>query len=146
MGHVLVERHPEDSYAGRCPYHGRCAEGMASGPALAERFGARPEELDPERQGEAAALAGFYLGQVAATLVCTLSPQRLVVGGGVPHLPGMLEQMRSAMVARLGGYLRRPEILEHPETYVVAPALGDDAGVLGAVALGLDALGRVGRG
>lgn len=141
MGHVLVERHPDDDYAGRCPYHGRCAEGMASGPAFADRYGTRLELLDPGRQAEAAQLAGYYIGQVTAALVLMLSPQRIVVGGGVPHLTGALEATRAAMVGRLGGYISRPEVVGGAADFVVPPGLGDDAGVLGAIALGLDVNG-----
>ncbi|MCH8611792.1 ROK family protein [Arsenicicoccus dermatophilus] len=140
MGHLMVNPHPADDYPGRCPYHGRCVEGMASGPAFADRFGARLETLDPDRQRQAAGLAGYYVGQLIAGIVLTLSPHRIVVGGGVPHLAGALEAMRGELVDRLGGYVRRPEILGGAGEYVVAPGLGDDAGVLGAVALGLDAL------
>lgn len=136
MGHVRVEPRDDDDFPGACPFHGRCAEGMANGPALAERFGGRLETLGREQQAEAARLAGFYVGQVVATLVCTLSPQRVVIGGGVAHLEGFLDEVRAVMVDRLGGYIRRPEILERPEGLVVPPGLGDDAGVLGCVALG----------
>ncbi|AKT52521.1 ROK family protein [Arsenicicoccus sp. oral taxon 190] len=145
MGHILVEPHPDDDYEGRCPFHGRCAEGMASGPAFADRYGTRLELLDPDRQAEAGRLAGFYVGQVLAALVLVLAPQRIVVGGGVPHLPGMLDATREALVERLGGYIRRPEITERAGEFVVTPGLGDDAGVLGAVALGLDGLQPAGR-
>ena len=136
MGHIRVPRHADDPYAGRCPFHGDCLEGLASGPAVAERWGVPGENLDP--QHEAWDLEAYYLGAMAAHLTLTLSPQRLVLGGSVLKVPGLLSRIRSNMLKELGGYVAGLDELG-VESYLVSPALGDRAGVLGALALALDA-------
>lgn len=135
MGHLQVVRHPDDAYAGGCPFHGDCVEGMAAGPALQERWGAPAQYLAGDDLRRAVDIEAHYLAQLAAAMTYILSPERLVFGGGVMHLDGLLDGLRSHLLVRLNGYLRVPEITDHVEGYVVAPALGDRAGVLGAIAL-----------
>lgn len=123
MGHIRV---PHDgSFAGVCPFHGDCLEGMACGKALEIRCGKHAEELcddDPVWQEEARLLAHGLVN-----FICTLSPQLIVMGGGVMKHPGIFAMLRSNVAGLLNDYVPIPEI--------VPPALGDDAGVLGAVAL-----------
>lgn len=135
MGHVAVVRHPDDSYAGRCPFHGDCLEGMAAGPAVQERWGRPAQELADDDLRRAVAIEAEYLAQLAAATTYILSPERLIFGGGVMNLQGLLDGLRHRLVERLSGYLKVPAITEHVTRYVVAPKLGDRAGVLGAVAL-----------
>jgi fructokinase len=135
MGHVPIARHAEDRYAGSCPFHGDCLEGLAAGPAIAQRWGMPAQELQGDQLRQAVAIEADYLSQMAATLTYVLSPARLIFGGGVMHLDGLIDVMRTRLVERLNDYLDLPEITEHVDTYVVAPALGDRAGVLGAIAL-----------
>ncbi len=135
MGHVPVARHTEDTYAGRCPFHGDCLEGLAAGPAIAERWGMPAQDLAGEELRRAVDLEAEYLSQMAAAVTYILSPARLIFGGGVMHLDGLLDVMRARLVDRLNGYLDVPEITDHVDSYVVSPALGDHAGVLGAIAL-----------
>ena len=135
MGHVPVARHPEDAYAGRCPFHGDCLEGLAAGPAIAERWGMPAQDLAGEELRRAVDLEAEYLSQMAAAVTYILSPARLIFGGGVMHVDGLLDAMRARLVDRLNGYLDVPEITDNVDSYVVGPALADHAGVLGAIAL-----------
>ncbi len=125
MGHMRIPRDPDDDFAGACPFHGDCLEGLASAPALRARRGLPPEALavdDPVWTFEAR-----YLAIALANIVTVLSPERIVLGGGVIRHPPLLARVRAEMVALLGGYVRAAD--------VVAPALGERAGVLGALAL-----------
>jgi fructokinase len=135
MGHVPVARHPDDTYAGRCPFHGDCLEGLAAGPAIAERWGTPAQDLAGDQLRRAVDLEADYLSQMAAATTYILSPARLIFGGGVMHLDGLLDAMRLRLIDRLNAYLDVPEITEHVDSYVVRPVLGDHAGALGAIAL-----------
>lgn len=138
IGHVYLRRHPLDlEFRGVCPFHGDCAEGVASGPAILARAGAPLQQLDeahPQWEIEA-----DYLGQLCAQLVVTVSPRRIVIGGGVMSQPRLLPLIRPRLRHWLGGYIDRSEILTGTDQYVVAPELGDNAGVLGALILALRA-------
>jgi fructokinase len=132
MGHMLLARAPGDSRPSGCPFHEDCLEGLASGYAIQVRFG-EPETLPPEH--EAWALEAAYLGQALATIVTILSPQRIIIGGGVMHQPHLLARIRQACAQVLHGYLPRLKAPSDFESYIVPPALGDKAGVIGALRL-----------
>jgi fructokinase len=138
IGHIHPRRHPLDvNFAGHCPFHGDCLEGLASGPAILARCGADLAHLDaahPQWQIQA-----DYLGQLCAQLVLTLSPQRIVMGGGVMTQTRLFPAIRERMLHWLGGYIDRRELHSESERYVVPPALGAKAGVLGALCLAVDA-------
>ena len=137
MGHVRVRRAIGDDFAGVCAFHGDCVEGLASGPAIEARLGASlsyGDANDPRRVHVYDAL-----GQALANYLFTLSPHRIVVGGGVSKAPGFHETLRLSLKNWVGGYVDAPQL--DRDDYVVAPALGDEAGVLGAIALALDMLG-----
>jgi len=138
IGHILPRRHALDAgFDGICPFHRDCLEGLASGPAIVARSGAELQHLDAgHRQWE---LEADYLGQLCAQLVLTLSPQRIVMGGGVMTQLRLLPLIHRRMLHWLGGYIERREILEEIDRFVVAPALGAQAGVLGALSLAIDA-------
>lgn len=132
-GHILVPHdRTADPFAGSCPVHGNCLEGLASGSAIRARFGA---SLDTLGDAEGELIAG-YLAQLAATLVLLHMPDRLVFGGGVLKTPGLIERVRRKTVAKLGGYIRHPRLDAGLATYIALPTLGDDAGITGAVELG----------
>lgn len=138
MGHIPVTPAIQAAGPGVCPYHGGwCLEGVASGPALARRAG-RPAPTipadDPIWEDEARAL-----GFAAATIALTLSPERIIFGGGVLKQEQLYPRIRHHCLAALNGYLRVPAITDHIDTYIAAPGLGDRAGALGALALGIDA-------
>ena len=133
MGHMRIPRHPDDAYAGGCPYHGDCLEGLASGPEIAKRWGRPADDLGEDAQA-ALELEAFYLGTAMANLTVVISPQRIILGGGVLGMPGLLEATRSWMVESLGGY----EFGGDASDYLVAPGLGGRSGVLGAIAMAAD--------
>lgn len=133
IGHLSVPREPGDDYPGRCPFHRDCLEGMTSGPALAERFGARLEELAPAAREEARALAAGYLASGLRNIVYALAPERIVIGGGVASLEGLHALVHARLLEVLGRY---PGLPEHASPgFVVPPGLGGEAGIVGALVL-----------
>lgn len=129
MGHVRLPRHPHDAgFAGICPFHGDCLEGLASGPAIQARWGVPLSALDAGHPAHA--VIAWYLGQFVATIQAMLSPRRIVLGGGVLATPGLLARIRHEAAEAGQGYF--PGV---PEDIIVAPGLGDNAGLCGALAL-----------
>jgi fructokinase len=125
FGHLLVPHDRDaDPFDGVCPYHGDCWEGLASGPAMAARWGKRAEELDGDTPWE---LEAHYLALGLVSVVSVLSPERIVLGGGVGSEPRLHPLVATELDRLLAGYVPAPE--------VVVPALGPRAGVLGAIAL-----------
>jgi fructokinase len=127
MGHIRI---PHDSaadpYAGGCPYHGDCLEGLASGPAIQARWGMPGWNLPSDHP--AWALEARYLALGIANLICTLSPERILIGGGVMRQTQLYEMVRREVERILAGYVEKlPPI--------TPPGLGEFAGVLGALAL-----------
>lgn len=135
IGHIRPPRHPDDhGFAGICPFHGDCLEGLASGPAIKARWGASLSELPSDHVSHA--IIAWYLAQLTVTLQSVLEPGRIIFGGGVMATPGLLERVRE-VAGQLGkGYFRG-----NAKDIIVAPALGDRAGLLGGLALAQDALG-----
>jgi fructokinase len=126
IGHMRIPHDVvRDPFAGSCPYHGDCFEGLASGTAIRARWGRGGEELADEP--EVWELEGEYLALGVVNVICALSPQLVILGGGVLKQPGLLEAVRELVPALLAGYVAAPEI--------VTPALDDRAGVLGAIEL-----------
>ena len=141
LGHIYPRRHVADTFAGVCPFHGDCLEGLASGPAIVARCGHELKDLDaghPQWDLEA-----DYLGQLCALSVLALSPQRIVMGGGVMIETRLFPLIRQRLLHWLGGYIDRNEILDAGDDYVVPAALGEHAGVLGCIALAVDAAAAV---
>ena len=134
MGHFHVPHDRErDPYPGGCPYHGDCLEGLANGPALEDRWGQPPETLPEDHPGWE--LEAEYLALGLMNFICTLSPQRIILGGGVMKQRHLFPLVRQRVQALLNGYIQAPAIIEQIDEYIVPPALGDRAGVLGALAL-----------
>ncbi len=137
MGHIrLTHDWQADSYAGFCPFHGDCFEGLAAGPAIKLRWGSPAETLPPDHL--AWELEAHYVALALSDLICTLSPKRIVLGGGVLEHPGLVERVRVRVQELLNGYVQSPVILKHIDEYIVRPGLGSRAGVLGAIALALN--------
>jgi fructokinase len=135
MGHVRIPHDRQrDPFAGRCPFHGDCLEGLASGPALAERWGTPPESLAPDHP--AWELEAEYLALALVNFICTLSPERIVLGGGVLQQEGLYQRVREKVLDCLNNYVRSPAIIGAIDDFIVPPSLGNRAGVLGAIALG----------
>ncbi len=138
MGHMRIPRHPDDDFPGTCPFHGDCLEGMAAGVAIEARWGRRGEDLGPQT-APAVELEAWYLGTALANLCLSLSPERIILGGGVTKLPHLLDGVRQRFLDSLNGYVTIPEVLD-VGSFIVAPALGSRAGVLGALVLAERAL------
>lgn len=133
MGHVIVGRAPGDDYPGGCPFHGACLEGMASGPALAERWGGPLEELEGARLSQAVELEATYLADGLRDIIYTIAPERVVIGGGIAALPGLFPRLRAKLAEALASY---PGLPEHStEDFVTPAALGASAGPAGALVL-----------
>jgi fructokinase len=134
MGHVRVPHdRTRDPFDGTCPHHGDCWEGLASAPALAARWGREAEALPDDHP--AWELEAHYLALGLTSVVLVLSPERIVLGGGVMTRMQLYPAVRRELAALIGGYLRTPALGAGIEAYVVPPALGDRAGVLGALAI-----------
>ena len=140
MGHMLLRPHADDPAPhGFCPYHDGCLEGMACGKAIEQRWGVPARELPPEHI--AWRIEAEYLAQMCVNTIVMLSPQRIVLGGGVMHQEHLFPMVRRRTLELLGGYVAHPAILEHIDSYIVPPALGNNSGAVGSLLLAVRALG-----
>ena len=134
MGHILLRPDPRDPAPdGFCPFHKGCVEGLASGPAIQKRWGMSARELTEDHVGWD--IEADYLAQLCANTILMLSPKRIVLGGGVMHQTHLFPRIRRKTLEKLNGYVAHPAILEHMDSYIVPPALGDNAGAAGALLL-----------
>jgi fructokinase len=139
MGHILLPHdHERDPFGGVCPYHEDCLEGLATGPALEARWGQRAETLPDDHP--AWELEAHYLALGLVNIITTLSPQKIIMGGGVMQKTQLFPLVRQEVQTTLNGYIQVPELLNEIENYIVPPALGGKAGVLGAIAIAQEAL------
>jgi fructokinase len=133
-GHMrLPHDRKKDPFPGNCPFHGDCFEGMASGPALAHRW-RRPAETLPDNH-PAWEQEAMYIAYALVNVILMLSPERIVLGGGVMEHQALFPSIRSKVRGLLNGYLASPVLAGTMEDYIVLPALGRSSGVLGALAL-----------
>lgn len=134
MGHIRIPHDMvRDPYPGMCPFHGDCLEGLASGPAMMRRWGKPPERLPADHP--AWALEAHYLAAAVTNLSLTLSPRRIILGGGVMEQAHLFPLIRTEFARMLNGYVRHPSIEERLDAYIVAPGLAGRSGLLGALAL-----------
>jgi fructokinase len=134
MGHMRIPHDlAHDPFPGVCPYHGDCLEGLATGPALEARWGEKGEDLPPDHP--AWQLEANYLALAITNLVTILSPQRIILGGGVMEQEQLFPLIRTRLQELLADYISAPEILDEVDQYIMPPGLGSQAGVLGAIAL-----------
>ena len=134
MGHIGLALDPDDQdFAGTCPFHGTCCEGLASGPAIIKRFGAPLSELAADHPGHAM-IAG-YLAQLTHAIQAIIAPQRIIMGGGVMKTPGLIDRVRASADGLARGYFAAPAT-----QIIVPPGLGENSGLLGAFALAEQAL------
>ncbi len=131
-GHILLSRHPEDSFEGVCPYHPNCMEGLASGPSLEKRYHKYAGEL--EEASPAWEIEAYYLAQGIVNYILTLSPHRIVLGGGVMKQQQLFPLIRAYVRTLLNGYVRTP-LLEDLDRYIVPSALGGNQGIMGCLRL-----------
>jgi fructokinase len=144
MGHIPLPRDPAvDPFEGICPFHGDCFEGLASGPAMQKRWGRKIENLPSTHP--AWDLEAHYIALAVRSFICTLSPQRIILGGGVMHQAGLLPLIREKTLTSLNGYVQSSQILEGIDAYIVPVELGDKSGILGAFVLAERALVSDGR-
>ncbi|HZW02466.1 MAG TPA: ROK family protein [Anaerolineaceae bacterium] len=134
IGHMLIPHNLQhDPFPGSCPFHGDCFEGLANGPAIERRWGQKGELLPPDHP--AWELEAEYIAAALHTVICTLSPQRIILGGGVMQQMQLFPAIRRLTRESLNGYIHSPAILEETDQYIVPPGLGSRSGVLGAIAL-----------
>jgi fructokinase len=134
MGHIpLPHDSQKDPFEGNCPFHKDCFEGLACGPAMEKRWGQRAETLPPDHP--AWELEAHYIALAMQSFICSLSPQKIILGGGVSQQPQLLPLVRQKTLALLNGYVQSDAILQHIDSYIVHSELGSSAGVAGAIAL-----------
>ncbi len=132
LGHMRLTIHPKDTYKGHCPFHGTCLEGLASGPALEERWGKSARELgDNDLAWE---IESYYIAQALVSIILIVSPKRIILGGGVMHVEKLFPMIREDVKKELGGYLMTKE-LSDLDSYIVPASLHDDQGIMGAIRL-----------
>lgn len=131
-GHVLIRRRSDDTYEGKCPYHKTCLEGLAAGPAIEERWGKKAVELAD--RAEVWDLEADYIAQALTGYILTLSPEMIILGGGVMHQEQLFPLIRQKVLEMLGGYVQAKE-LEDMEHYIVPASLHDDQGIMGCLEL-----------
>jgi fructokinase len=138
IGHMPVPRDPQaDPFGGICPFHGDCLEGLASGPSVGARWGQRAETLPADHA--AWPLEARYLALGLVSCIYAFSPERIILGGGIMQQSQMFPLIRAQVQQLLNGYLKFPAVQEQIDTYIIPPALGGQAGVLGALALAEEA-------
>ena len=137
FGHMFVPRQKGDDFAGTCPVHGDCLEGLASGPAVNQRW--RRQDAQLASNHPAWELESEYLSLAMVNIITIASPEVIVLGGGVMAVEGLIEKVREKTAQRLGGYLAKEELGSQIGSYLVAPGLGTASGVVGAYSLGLEA-------
>ena len=134
MGHIHIPHDlAKDPFAGACPFHGDCFEGLAAGPAVEKRWGQKGETLPADHP--AWDLEAHYIALALANFIFTLSPQKIVLGGGVAQQAHMLPLIHTKVKAVLNGYVQSPLVNQQIADYIVLPGLGGLAGVSGAIAL-----------
>lgn len=136
LGHILLPNEPEDGFHGVCPFHRDCFEGLAAGPALAARWGQPAETLPSDHP--AWEIEADVIARALHAYVLTLSPQRIILGGGVMQQGQLFPRVRALLLDSLNGYVQSPVLLEKIDSYVVPPDLGNRAGILGALCLALE--------
>ena len=136
MGHMKMIVREDDTYSGKCPYHGTCFEGLAAGPAIEARWGVKGSELPEDHP--AWDLEAYYIGQAMANYILTLSPKKIILGGGVMHQKQLFPMIHKYTQEFLNGYIQKEEVTtDKIKDYIVYPGLGDNAGVVGALALAM---------
>lgn len=135
-GHILLPRRADDAYEGKCPYHKTCMEGLAAGPAIEARWGKKAAELSD--RPEVWELEAHYLAYAITNYMMILSPQKIILGGGVMHQEQLMPLIRKKVTDMLGGYIQT-EALSDMDSYIVPASLNDNQGILGALKLGMDA-------
>lgn len=133
-GHILLARANGDAFGGCCPFHSDCFEGFASGPAIEKRWG-KPAAMLADKS-VVWSMEAFYIAQAICNYIMVYSPQKIILWGGVMHQKQLFDMVRTRVVKMLGGYVRHKDILENIDSYIVAPELGENPGIIGSAMLG----------
>jgi len=136
-GHILLSKNPDDTYKGSCPYHDCCLEGLAAGPAIEGRYGKKAIEL--KDVPEVWELEAEYIAKALVNYILILSPERIVLGGGVMHQEQLFPLVRVKTLELLNGYVNTKQLTDI-DTYIVPPSLNDNQGVLGCIRLAINAI------
>lgn len=142
LGHMLLAKREDDNYVGKCPYHGTCFEGLASGPAIEERWGIKGEQLSDHN--EVWELESYYIAQAIVTCIMVLSPRIIILGGGVMEQKQLFPLIRNKVKEMLHGYIQSKE-LDDIEHYIVPSSLNGEQGIKGALVLAKEALKSDGK-
>ncbi|SEK76700.1 fructokinase [Carnobacterium iners] len=134
MGHIMVRLHPDETFKGTCPYHGNCLEGIAAGPAIEQRYGKTGHELTSD--SAVWEMEAYYIAQALMNYTLIVSPERIVLGGGVMKQAQLFPLIRQEFEKLMGDYVELPPL----EEYIVPPALGDNAGITGCLLLAAEQL------
>lgn len=132
LGHMRIKRHTDDRFAGVCPFHQDCLEGLASGPAIGKRWMQPPQQLPAHHP--AWDLQAFYLAQMCMNITLCYGPERIVLGGGVATQPQLLPLIRQEFERQINGYCSQSSIT-NLDTYIQRSALGGNAGQIGSLLL-----------
>lgn len=136
-GHILIAKNPSDTFSSCCPYHNSCFEGLAAGPAIEKRYEKKAFELaDIPEVWE---LEAEYIAKALVNYILILSPERIVLGGGVMHQKQLFPLVRKKTLALLNGYVLTRQ-LANIDSYIIPPSLNDNQGILGCIRLGLNAM------
>ena len=134
LGHIFLPKHPRDKFAGQCPYHANlCLEGLASGPAIHARWGKPAQQLEPEHP--AWDMQAYYLACALNTFICSYSPQKIILGGGVMQQAHLLEMVKHQTLSLHNGYIGHRILANNIDNVIVAPGLKAKSGILGALYL-----------
>lgn len=133
MGHILIRRHEDDPYEGKCPYHKDCLEGLAAGPAIEARWGIKGDQLVDK--GEVWEMEGYYIAQALMQYIVIISPKKIILGGGVMKQRQIFPIIYKHLEKMINGYVDLPPL----EEYIVSPGLGDNAGITGSLMLAHEA-------
>lgn len=140
VGHIFLPRSAADQgFSGVCPYHGDCLEGLVSGPALEARTGLSGKDIPEDH--ESWDVVADYIAAALSSYICILSPQKIILGGGVMAQQHLLDRVRNRVPEMLNGYVPHPAVTVNIDRYIIPTGLGDKSGVMGAFALGLLAAG-----
>ena len=134
-GHMILNKHETDKeFIGPCPYHDSCLETLASGPSIEKRWHKKAYELyDNEEVWQ---LEAYYLGQALCNCIMCYSPEKIILGGGVMHKSDLIDLVRKETLKNLNGYIKKEEIINNIDEYIIMPELKDDSGILGSIELG----------
>ena len=134
LGHILLRQEEDDPTPdGFCPYHKGCLEGLANGPAIEKRWRRSAKALPEDHP--AWDLEAKYLAQMCVDVICAVSPEKIILGGGVMQQKHLFPRIRASVKTRLNGYIATPQVLEDIEHYIVEPGLGTSSGAMGALLL-----------